>query len=489
MELIAGLVSGIITGVILLLIVVKGKNTHLKNQNQTIEKLNNALAEANREKSALQIENAKIAIASQTKAQLFTEKIGEIESLKTQIERLLSEREELVKSNSSLLADCEAKKSMLAEKEADIEKRIKQQKEQFEEQTKNLRFQFVELSQKLLKEKSDELDKTNRANIAPIIDKLKEEVTRVGNEIKDTREKNLEQKTSLDAVIREMMARTTEIGNEANKLADALKGKSKTQGLYGELVLTEILRRSGLKEGEHFDCQTMIRDSKGNVVVNEETNKRMIPDVVVHYPDKDLIIDSKVSLTAYIDWCNATTDEERTMAQKRHIASIKSHIKEIVTKSYATYQKQSNRGTIDCVVMFIPNEGALQLMRETEHSLWYEAYDQKVIITSELSLFALLKMIENYWAQVEQQRNQDSIIRSAENMLGRVVELYKLISDMQALFGKVEEQFSKVKKKLHDGNQSIATSANQLMRLGVKSTKADKQIFMSSESDDTTKEK
>jgi DNA recombination protein RmuC len=126
--------------------------------------------------------------------------------------------------------------------------------------------------------------------------------------------------------------------------------------------------------------------------------------------------------------------------------------------------------------MFVPNEGALQLMREAEPSLWYEAYDEKVIITSELSLFALLKMIENYWAQVEQQRNQESIIDSAEKMLDRVAGFYKQIGELEALFGKVDAQFVNLKNKLYDGNKSIATYANQLMKLGVKSTKANKQL-------------
>lgn len=310
----------------------------------------------------------------------------------------------------------------------------------------------------------------------PLIENLREEMKKVGDEIKDTREKSVAQKSSLDTAIRDMMARTNEIGNEANRLAEALKGKSKTQGQYGELVLADILKRSGLKEGEQFECQEMLRDAHGNAIVNEDTQKKMIPDVVVHYPDKDLIIDSKVVLTAYIDWCNAETDEIREDAAKRHIASVKSHIKEIVTKSYAAYRKEVKRETIDCVVMFIPNEGALQLMRELEPSLWYEAYNQKVIIASELSLFSLLKMIENYWAQVEQQRNQDKIIKAAVNMLERVAALYEMIEDVEKAFKTVENKFESVKSKMMVGRQSIATSARQVIESGVKSQRMEERL-------------
>ena len=227
----------------------------------------------------------------------------------------------------------------------------------------------------------------------------------------------------------------------------------------------------------------MLCDEHGNAIVNEDTRSKMIPDVIVHYPDKDLIIDSKVSLTAYLEWCNAETDEDRAVAAKKHITSIRNHIKEIVTKSYAAYRKEVKRETIDCVVMFIPNENALQLMRDLEPSLWYEAYDNKVIITSELSLFSLLKMIENYWAQIIQQRNQDKIIKSAENMLERLGSLYEMMDDVEKAFRNVETKFDNVKNKMLTGKQSVAVSARQVVESGVKSAKmeqklSDSEIFM-----------
>ncbi|MBR4962933.1 MAG: DNA recombination protein RmuC, partial [Muribaculaceae bacterium] len=131
---------------------------------------------------------------------------------------------------------------------------------------------------------------------------------------------------------------------------------------------------------------------------------------------------------------------------------------------------------IDCVVMFIPNEGALQLMRELEPKLWYEAYNQKVIIASELSLFSLLKMIENYWAQLQQQRNQEKIIKAAENMLERVSMLYDLFDDVEKAFKNVENKFAGVKGKMLIGKQSMATSARQVIESGVKSQKLEERL-------------
>lgn len=466
MQIAIGLGIGIALMALLLLVVVKAKNTLVKKQEEEIVSLNQSLSQLREEKNKAEISNAE----SKSKLEFFEEKLRELQ-------RVSNERETLIKENSSLKAENEATSQMLNQKEEEIAKRLKQQEIQFSEQIKTLKLEFSELSERLLKEKSQELNNNNKESLTPFIESLKEGMQEVSKEIKDSRERSIEQKSSLDTAIRDMMARTNEIGNEANKLAEALKGKSKTQGLYGELVLTEILKNSGLKEGEHFECQVTIRDEKGNAVLHEETQKRMIPDVIVHYPDKDLIIDSKVSLTAYLEWCEAKTDEERDVAAKRHIQSIKSHIKEIVTKSYAHYHKASRRETIDCVVMFIPNENALMLMRETEPQLWYEAYNQKVIITSELSLFSLLKMIENYWAQVVQQRNQEKIIVAAENMLNRLGDLFKMVEDIEKAFESVGTKFSDVKKKMLTGGQSVATSAKQIIESGVKSAKMEKRLL------------
>ncbi|MBR4119520.1 MAG: DNA recombination protein RmuC [Bacteroidales bacterium] len=465
MQIAIGLGIGIAVMTLLLLVVVKAKNTLVKKQEEEIVSLNQSLSQLREEKNKAEISNAE----SKSKLEIFEEKLRELQ-------RVSNERETLIKENSSLKAENEATSQMLNQKEEEIAKRLKQQEIQFSEQIKTLKLEFSELSERLLKEKSQELNNNNKESLTPFIESLKEGMQEVSKEIKDSRERSIEQKSSLDTAIRDMMARTNEIGNEATKLAEALKGKSKTQGLYGELVLTEILKNSGLKEGEHFECQVTIRDEKGNAVLHEETQKRMIPDVIVHYPDKDLIIDSKVSLTAYLEWCEAKTDEERDAAAKRHIQSIKSHIKEIVTKSYAQYHKASRRETIDCVVMFIPNENALILMRETEPKLWYEAYNQKVIITSELSLFSLLKMIENYWAQVVQQRNQEKIIVAAENMLNRLGDLFKMVEDIEKAFESVGTKFSDVKKKMLTGGQSVATSAKQIIESGVKSAKMEKRL-------------
>lgn len=402
---------------------------------------------------------------SKSKDAIISLKDKDAERLAAELAATARKLEEITALYNATVADNKAKQAIIEAKE----EQFRDQAKQFATQMELVKSQFSEISADLLKQKTKELGEQNKSQLSPIIDTLKEQMSKVEASIKETREKGVEHKASLDTAIRSMMERTMEIGNEANKLADALKGKSKTQGIYGELILCDILKRSGLKEGEQFVCQDMIKDSQGRPLRNEDSNKKMIPDVIVYYPGKDLIIDSKVSLTAYADWCNAQTDEERTASARQHILSIKSHIKEITDKSYAAYRKDVKRETLDYCVMFVPNEGAFQLMRDTEPSLWYDAYQNKIIITSELSLFSLLKMIENFWIQVEQQKNQDEIIRAAENMLSRVGEFYKMMNEIEQMFNKVQIKFDEAKGKLRDGRQSIAVSGRQLVKLGVKS--------------------
>lgn len=400
-----------------------------------------------------------------------------IESEKQQCNTITEEVNRLKIEGGKMQSIIEAKDIQLTQQAQQFNEQFEAQKEQAAEQTKLfatqielMKSQFKDSSTEILKERAKELNEQNKTELTPLMDMLKEQMVKIEKSVNDSREKGVEQKASLDTAIKSMMDRTLEIGNEATKLAEALKGKSKTQGLYGEMILSEILKRSGLREGEHFFSQETIRDEKGDALLSSTTNKRMVPDVIVRYPEKDLIIDSKVSLTAYTEWCNATTDEGRLNAAKQHIASIKSHLKEIKSKDYATNRKEIKSETIDYVVMFIPNEGALQLMRETDPTLWYDAYNDKIIIAGELSLFSLLKMIENFWTQIQQQKNQEEIIKTAERMLERVGEFNKIIIDIEDTFGKVQSKFVLAKNKLTDGKQSIAVSGRQLVSLGIKSS-------------------
>ena len=271
------------------------------------------------------------------------------------------------------------------------------------------------------------------------------------------------------------MKRTVEIGAEADKLATALRGESKVQGNWGELILDELLQGQGLQEGVHYDKQATLRDQQGKVLVHEESGKRMIPDTVLHYPDgKDAIIDSKVSLTAFVDYQNAETDEAREEAAQRHLRSVRQHVTELARKDYSAYIK-APRQALNYVIMFVPNEGALQLALAQEPLLWREAFAKGVFITGEQNLTAALRIIQIAWTQMLQERNQEAIFDTARMLLDRVADYVKYMDEVGRKLQDAQTAFVKASDKLRDGRQSVVGASNKLIKLGAK-TSAGKKL-------------
>ena len=342
---------------------------------------------------------------------------------------------------------------------------------QFETQIKALKSELQNTTERLLQQREDSLVKTNDIHLNAILNPLKNEIEGMKKSMVDNIKTNSENKASLEKAIEGLMKRTQDIGNDANNLAKALKNESKTQGNWGELILENILEKSGLTEGEHYEKQSAIKDSKGNSIFHDETGSRLIPDIVVHYPDnKDLIIDSKVSLTAFVDYCNAADESEKSIALKRHLNSLRNHCKELQKKNYSSYIK-SPRISLDYVVMFVPNESAMQLALYEDASLWREAFENGVFITSEQNLLALLRMIQLAWAQVKQARNQQEVFEAVNKLLDRVGEFIKRYEDLGKKIEYLKNSYDDTRSKLYSGNQSVVKAAEKLIDMGGKSDK------------------
>ncbi|MBR4156459.1 MAG: DNA recombination protein RmuC [Bacteroidales bacterium] len=340
---------------------------------------------------------------------------------------------------------------------------------QFESQIETLKSELQSATEKLLHQREESLVKANNIQLDAVLNPLKNEIEGMKKSMTDNLKTNSENKASLEKAIEELMKRTQDIGNDANNLAKALKNESKTQGNWGELILENILEKSGLTEGEHYEKQTTLKDSRGNMVFHDETGSRLIPDVVVHYPDnKDLVIDSKVSLTAFVDYCNASDDKEKSIALKRHLQSMKAHYKELQKKNYSSYIK-SPRVSLDYVVMFVPNESAMQLALYEDGALWREAFENGVFITSEQNLLALLRMIQLAWSQVKQARNQQEIFDEVNKLLDRVGDFMKRYEDLGKKIESLQGSYDDTKKKLYSGNQSVVKAAEKLIDMGGKS--------------------
>ena len=274
-------------------------------------------------------------------------------------------------------------------------------------------------------------------------------------------------KTQFAETVRHLKEQTETIGNTAEDLAKALKGQSKVQGIFGETILENILKSENLTEGRDYDSEFWLRDRKGNRIVNDETGKTMRPDFALHFPDNtDILIDSKVSLTALADYFAAETDEERAAASARNLASIENHIRELTGKEYQKYV--AGRKTLDYVIMFIPNYGAYQLAKMEDKDIFAKAFRQNVLITTEETLIPFLRLIRTAWVQKEQMEHIDEIVKAATDMVERVGIFFRENEKIERNLEGVLGSFRENSKRLVDGNQSIVKAARRAISHGIK---------------------
>lgn len=347
-----------------------------------------------------------------------------------------------------------------------------QQKELFQQQLETVRHELTRQTELLLRERSQQLTDENKNQLSSVIEPLCKGLDEMKKYVADNNQLQHEKILSLDANIKATLTQTQLVGERADRLAAALTGENKTQGNFGELRLRALLESMGLQEGLQFEEQVTLRDADGRVVKHNETGKKLIPDVVLHFPDKrDVIIDSKVSLKAFEDYYNANNEDEKSEALKRHIASVRAHVQELSQKNYAQHGAVGHQ-QLDFVVMYLFSESALSLALNTEPTLWKEAYDKGVFITSSQNLYALLRMLEMSWTQQRQMENQRKIVEQANTIVSRVQLFYKRFIEVEKAFGIVSEKFKETKKLLSPSGHSIITAANNLVQLGAKENKS-----------------
>ena len=346
----------------------------------------------------------------------------------------------------------------LQDREANFQRQLQLVKEQMQNETRQV-----------LDQRAEALGKSNREQMSDMVKPLKEQLEAVQKQVKATENSSTANRASIEKAIEDLVKRTIEMSNDARGLTRALQGDNRAQGNWGELVLETILGNSGLEKGVHYETQVTLRDADGRALSHELTGQRMVPDVIVHYPDdKDVIIDSKVSLTAYLDYCNAQNDAQRDAAAQRHVASMRQHVRELRLKNYASYIKPP-RQALQYMLMFVPNEAALQLALQTDSSLWREAFDSGICITSEQNLIVLLRMIQMAWAQVQQFHNQQEIIAQATVVLDRVQRFVDRLDRVNSSIDRLHNDYEEARRAF-DGRQGILAAAKSMERLGAKTS-------------------
>lgn len=360
-----------------------------------------------------------------------------------------------------------------------LEKSLEEQKEARKAEAETLRREYDEKLQKMvltfkdsaaeiLKEKSRDLSAVNSEQIKNILDPLGKKMEEFRRAVEDSKEKSLKNSASIEQQIRSMMEQTAAVGKQADNLATALRSNNKAVGNWGEVILLNLLEGMGLQEGKDYVKQETIKDVDGRTVLSDENGRRLVPDVVLYLPEnKAVVIDSKVSLDGYIDYSNSTDDAGRAVALASHRRSVEAHVKELSDKNYSQYIRQTGRDSLDYVVMFVPNEGAFQLYYQNFREDWHKAFDKRIIITGESNLFAMLKIIENTWVRVNQQKNTEEVMRLASELLDRVGKFANTFDDVGVVLDKATAKFEEARRVL-SGRVSVVSTAKKLEKKGVQ---------------------
>lgn len=349
------------------------------------------------------------------------------------------------------------------------EQALSAQEARFGETLSKVSEQLKSTTEVMLKQRQEELQQSNSTNMQQIVNPLKETLQKMETALKENRST---QETSTEAIkekIATLVSTTMKVSDSADRLSNALTAENKTQGNWGEQKIESLLNAIGLEQGLEYESQAYLRDAAGNIIVSDDTAHRMQPDIILHIDEtRDLIIDAKVSLTAFIDYTNAEDKEAKEQALALHLKSVRSHVKELAKKNYAAYVK-APRQSVDFVMMFVPVEAALQTALQADPTLWREAMNQGVFIVGEQNLYAAMRAVQVTWSTIKQNANNKAICDTAEELLGRVGDFLEKFDSLGKKLDSAKAAYDEVTKKALMG-QSVLGSAKKLVKLGAKAS-------------------
>lgn len=341
------------------------------------------------------------------------------------------------------------------------------QQKRFDETLAKVKAEMRVATEQMLKDRQKDFTESNDRNLGQILNPLKESIEKMKKAMDDSTLKQVELGSSLSENIKNAMRFSENAKMSADELSNAMKLKNKALGNWGEMLLDDLLTSLGLTKGVHYDVQTKICDADGKTVRTEE-NKSLIPDVILHLDqNREVIIDSKVSLKAFIDYANAQSVQESEKALTALIESLENHVNELSKKDYSKYIKPP-KVKMDYVIMFVPHYAALWTALNAKPSLWHSAMEKNVYIADEQTLYAALRIIRMTWVQIVQNEKYEKIFDLADTMVERVgmfMEYYKNIGKSLETANKA---FDDGYKKLQPGGQSILTTCRELLKAGAK---------------------
>lgn len=478
--LIIGFIAGGILGAVILYFAQKSStvsrnsydelnNLHIKNSsdlensNQKIQELTQNISrekEINAQQSDLlndlKNEFAKISAEHASLNTQFSEQKEFNAKQNLQIENLLTEKQTLFAKNSELSAINES-----------LQKSLQTQKEEIAKIQEESKLQFENLANKILEEKTEKFTTLNQNNLKTILEPFQERIVELKNRVNEAYEKENKERFSLAEKVKELAELNQQISEDAKKLTRALKGESKTQGNWGEMILESILEKSGLVKGREYFLEHELRDEDNKALFSEFSGKKMRPDAVIKYPDeRNVIIDSKVSLTAFTELVDETDQDVYLMKLNQHLSSIKNHITQLSQKAYDDYGK-----SLDFVMMFIPSEPAYIAAMQADQNLWNFAYERRILLLNPSNLITSLKLIADLWKREYQNRNSMEIAERGAKLYDKFVGFIENLEKVGKNLDQAKNVYNDAYKQLSTGNDNLVIQTQKLKSLGIKNKK------------------
>ena len=368
---------------------------------------------------------------------------------------------EQTETNRTQQAEINNTKQKLAEYTANnaaLLDKLNTQKEDLISMQKTAVLQFEKLAQQIFEEKSGKFTEANKNNIEALLKPLNENINTFKQKVEETYDKESKQRFSLEEKVKDLIENTQKISQEANNLASALKGQAKKQGDWGETILERILELSGLEKNREYFIQENLKDEQGQ-------NQR--PDIIVRLPDdRNIIIDSKVSLNAYLRYSEADSKEQQDIFIANHLQAINQHIDQLSAKKY-----EELTSSLDFVIMFIPVEPAYILAVQSDPDLWAYAYTRRILMISPTNLIAVLKIVADLWKREMQSKNAVEIAREGANLYDKFVGFVSTIEDIGRHLSRSQDAYLQAVSQLKDGRGNLISRVQKLRKLGIKSTK------------------
>lgn len=412
-----------------------------------LEKAENELAKQKNEIRSNESSIAELSASLKSKTEAETELKEKCKSFEAKVEELNREIGNLKSANSKFEAQNKS-----------LEEKLETQKVEIEELGEKSLKEFENLANKIFEEKTTKFSKSSKENLDQILNPLKENLKDFKKKVEETYDKESKERFSLQDRIKELVELNQQISKDATNLTNALKGQAKTQGNWGEMILESILEHSGLTKDREYVTQESYKDEDG---------KRKQPDVIVKYPnDRHIIIDSKVSLTAYERFANCEDPDEQQQHLKEHISSIYAHIDNLSSKEYDKIDK-----SLDFVMLFVPIEPAYMTAIHFDQDLWSYAYKKRVLLISPTNLIAALKMVADIWKREHQNANAVEIANRGEKLYDKFVGFIDDMKDMGKAIEKVSTKHNDAFRKLHLGPGNLVGQAETLKNMGLNPKK------------------